>query len=96
MHSPLGVDTDQPQLLPATVNDVLDTQVELATHDHRVGFSCQLVQEVEADTIDLVVDVEAARVVRRLSSYCDGSTYQRMYFLCSFMITSMKSSTVTS
>ena len=57
-HSPLRVDAHQPQLLPAAVHDVLDAEVELAAHDGRVRLARELVEEVEADGVDLVVYVE--------------------------------------
>ena len=53
----LGVDPHQLQLLPASVDDILDPQVELAAHDDRVRLSSQLVQEVQRDRVDLVVDI---------------------------------------
>jgi hypothetical protein len=37
---PLGVDTDQAELLPAAIYYISDAEVELATHDDRVFFSC--------------------------------------------------------
>jgi hypothetical protein len=37
---PLGVDTDQAELLPAAIYYISDAEIELATHDDRVFFSC--------------------------------------------------------
>lgn len=59
----LGVDADEAQLLPAPVDDVLDPEVELAAHDHRVRLARQLVQEVERHAVDLVVHVQALDVL---------------------------------
>ena len=42
----LGVDPHQLQFLPASIDDILDPQVELAAHDDRVRLSSQFVQEV--------------------------------------------------
>lgn len=60
---PLRVDTHQLQLLPAPLYDVLNPQVELAAHDHRVGLSGQLVKEVEADRVYLVIDVQTGSIL---------------------------------
>lgn len=60
---PLGVYADQPEILPAAVDHVVDAQVHLAGHDDRIGLSRQLVQEVEADGVDLVVHVQALDVL---------------------------------
>lgn len=59
----LGVDADQLELLPAAVDDVLDAQVELATHDARVRLTRKLVEEVQGHAVDLVVDVQALDVL---------------------------------
>ena len=40
---PLGVYAQQSKLLPATIHDILDAQIELAAHDGRAGLSRQLV-----------------------------------------------------
>ena len=60
MSLPLGIDPHQLQLLPAPLDNVLDAQIELTTHDDGIGFAGELVEEVEANGVDLVVDVEAA------------------------------------
>lgn len=95
--------------MPASVHHVLDAEVEFAGHYHGVGFAGEGVEVGEGDGIDFVVDVEARRESRRprnkgLGKW-DGENrvreagglanpYHLMYFLWSFMITSMKSSTV--
>lgn len=56
----LGVDPHQLQFLPASIDDILDSQVELAAHDDCVRLASQLVQEVQRDRVDLVVDIQAA------------------------------------
>lgn len=60
---PLGVYADQPEVLPAAGDHVVDAQVHLAGHDDRIGLARQLVQEVEADGVDLVVDVQALDIL---------------------------------
>jgi|FreactcultuFSWF8_1027224.scaffolds.fasta_scaffold00018_163 hypothetical protein len=40
MNLPLGVNADQAKFFPATIYDVSDSKVELATHDNGVWFSC--------------------------------------------------------
>lgn len=62
---PLGVKTHQAQFLPNTFNHLLYSEIELARHDGCVGFTGQLVQEFEADAVDLVVDVQAKRGVSK-------------------------------
>lgn len=64
---PFRVDPHQRQLLPAPVNHVLDAQVELAAHDHRIGLTRQTVQEVKADRVDLIVDVQALRSYQQVA-----------------------------
>lgn len=59
----LGVNADELELLPASVNHVLDAQVELAAHDYGVVLSGELVQKVERDAVNLVVDVQALDVL---------------------------------
>lgn len=59
----LGVDADEPQLLPAPVDDVLDAEVELAAHHHGLRLPGKLVEEVERDAVDLVVHVETLDVL---------------------------------
>lgn len=59
----LRVQPDQSQLLPAPIHHVLDTQVQLATHDDRVGLARQLVQEIERYAVDLVVHVQTLDVL---------------------------------
>lgn len=59
----LGVDTDEPELLPAAVDDVLDAEVEFARHDAGIGLARQLVEEVERHAVDLVVHVQALDVL---------------------------------
>lgn len=81
--------------MPASLHYVLDTKIQLAAHDDGVVLAGKLVEEVEGDGVDFVVDVEAEDDVS--ASYYDGkerSIYHLMYFRWSFMITSMKSSTV--
>lgn len=81
--------------MPAPIYDVLYAEIEFARHDDGMRFAGQLVEEVKADAIDLVVNVEAAEPVRASGLAVRGSTpYHLMYFLWSFIITSMKSSTV--
>lgn len=60
---PLGVNTDELELFPAPVDHILDSQVQLATHDYCVVFSGELVQKVKRDAVDLVVDVQAPDVL---------------------------------
>ena len=59
LDEPLRVDAQKSQFLPAAVHDVLDPQVELAAHDHGLGLARELVEEVEADGVDLVVHIQA-------------------------------------
>lgn len=56
---PFRVNPNQAEFLPQAFYDVLHAEVELAAHDRCVGFAGELVQEVEADAVDFVVDVEA-------------------------------------
>jgi hypothetical protein len=58
----LRVDSDQVQFFPTSVDDLFDAEIEFAAHDDRVGFSSQAVEEVEADAVDFVVDVETLDV----------------------------------
>lgn len=58
--APFGVETNESELLPAAVHDVLHAEVHLAGHDGRVGFAGELVEIVEGDGIDFVVDVKAS------------------------------------
>ena len=58
----LRVDPHQMQILPAPLNDILHTEVELAGHDDGVGLAGELVEEVERDRVDLVVHVQAVDV----------------------------------
>ena len=53
----LCVDSHQLQLVPAAFHNVLDPEIELAGHDHSVGFSSEAVKEIERYGVDLVVDV---------------------------------------
>ena len=69
---PLGINTDQLKLFPASIHNVLHTKIELATHDHSVGFTCKLIHVVETDDIDLVVDVET--IHRSAAFFKPGST----------------------
>lgn len=55
---PLGVDPDETQLFPSAVYYILDTEIQLAAHDHRVWLACKLIEEVKADAVNLVVSVE--------------------------------------
>jgi hypothetical protein len=56
---PFRVDSDQVQFFPTSVDNLLDTKIQLATHDDGVRFSCKAVEEVQTDAVDFVVDVEA-------------------------------------
>lgn len=56
---PLGVKPHQAQFLPDSFHHLLHSEIELARHDGRVRLAGQLVQEFEADAVDLVVDVQA-------------------------------------
>lgn len=58
----LRVDTNEVQLVPATIDDFSDAQVELATHDHCVRLASETVEEVQADTVNLVVHIKALDV----------------------------------
>lgn len=58
-HLPLRVDAHQLQLQPAPIDHILDAEIKLAAHDDRVRLARELVEEVEADRVDLIVDVEA-------------------------------------
>lgn len=58
MNAPLCVDSDQSELLPASVYDVLHAEIKLTTHDCCVWFPGKAVKMLEANGIDLVVDVE--------------------------------------
>lgn len=55
---PLGIDSHQLELLPASLHYVLDSEIKLTAHDDRVGLSCQLVEKIERDRINLVVYVQ--------------------------------------
>ena len=57
MVLPFSVHPYQTQLHPASVDDVLDAEIELAAHDYRVWFTGELVEELDADTVDFVVRV---------------------------------------
>jgi hypothetical protein len=59
-HIPFCVQPHQSQLLPDPLDNLLNTEVELTTHDGCVRLAGQLVQELEADAVDLVVDVQAS------------------------------------
>jgi hypothetical protein len=56
---PFCIYPDEPQLLPASLHNILNTQSELAAHDNCMRFPRKLVEKVEAHTINLVVDVKA-------------------------------------
>ena len=58
----LRVDPHQVQILPAPLDDVLHAEVKLAGHDNGVGFTGELVEEVERDGVDLVIHVQAVDV----------------------------------
>lgn len=53
----LRVDSDEVQLVPAAVDDFPNAEVELAAHNDCVWFAGKAVEEVQADAVDLVVDV---------------------------------------
>lgn len=102
-YVPLCVDADQLELLPTPVHDVADAEIEFATHDGCVGLSGQTVEMFETDAIDFVVDVETENGLVCVSRFCFCwgvfffliVAYHLIYVRCSFMITSIKSSTVT-
>jgi hypothetical protein len=60
---PFSVYSDEVEFLPASFYHVLDPEVELTAHYHCLRLSCKLVQEVERDTVDLVVDVQTLDVL---------------------------------
>ena len=60
---PFGVYPNKTQLFPGTVHSILDTEVQLAAHDYRVWLARKLVEEVKADTIDLIVGIETAAYI---------------------------------
>lgn len=66
MNAPLCVDSDQSELLPTSVYDVLHPEIELTTHDCRVWFPGKTVKMLKTNGIDLVVDVETGLVLTRI------------------------------
>lgn len=55
----LGVNSHQSQLIPAPIYHVLNAKIKLAAHDYSIRFSGELIEKVEANAVDLVVDVYA-------------------------------------
>lgn len=46
--------------MPAAIDNVLDAQIELTRHDGSMRLAGELIKEIEADRVDLIVYVEAA------------------------------------
>lgn len=55
---PFGIDTDQSKHVPASLNYILDTQIQFAAHNACVRFPSELVQEVQTHAVNLVIDIE--------------------------------------
>jgi len=71
------------QLLPASLNDVGDAQVEFAGHYGGVGFAGEGVEVREGDGVDFVVDVEAGKwVVREERGEGGRASGDRRTILC--------------
>ena len=54
---PFRVESHQSQFLPNTLHDILHTKIKFTTHDSCVRFTGKGIEELEANAIDLVVDV---------------------------------------
>jgi len=59
----LRVDAHQLQFLPAPIDNILETEVQLTRHDDGMRLACQLVQVRQTDGIDLIIDVQALDVL---------------------------------
>jgi hypothetical protein len=94
---PFCVESDQAEFRPDSFYDILDAEIELATHDGRMWFAREFVEEVEADAVDFVIDIETGPPsVKQKRGLFEGAreVHHRIYFRWSFIMTSMKSSTV--
>jgi hypothetical protein len=58
----LGVNPHELQFFPTPLDDLLDSEIKLAGHDGCVRLACEVVEMLQADTVDLVVDVETLDV----------------------------------
>ena len=59
---PFCIYSHQAEFLPASLDNVLHSEVKFAGHDSCVGLARELVEEVKADAINLVVYVQAIEV----------------------------------
>jgi hypothetical protein len=57
---PFCVESDQAEFRPDSFYDILDAEIELTTHDGRMWFAREFVEEVEADAVDFVIDIETS------------------------------------
>ena len=58
----LCVDTQQVELLPAPLDNIIDSKVLRTRHDASLWLACQRIEEFEGDSVDLVVGIKTVDV----------------------------------
>jgi len=58
----LSVDSHELEFFPAPLDHLLDSEVKLTGHDGCVWLACEVIEVLQADAVDLVVDVETLDV----------------------------------
>ena len=91
---PLRIDPHKLQLFPASFHHILNAEIKFTAHDHCVWLSRQFVQEIEGHRVDFVVNVQAWATRLAVFAWSSKGAHHLIYFLWSFIMTSMKSSTV--